>query len=128
MRESSYRRGASDQSEGPGFGCQVSGFRCRSSQTAAGIIQQVLHDLLGPFSVRRAADGVDGNRPFTVPELVEAVGNFPHRRADRQQVQVTKVAVRMDAEIVVGILKKDLKDITGFRDAIVSFLKSEKAQ
>jgi uncharacterized protein YutE (UPF0331/DUF86 family) len=33
---------------------------------------------------------------------------------------------KVDAEIVVGILKKDLKDITGFRDAIVSFLKSEK--
>jgi len=33
----------------------------------------------------------------------------------------------VDAEIVVGILKKDLKDLTGFRDAIVSFLKSEKA-
>ena len=32
----------------------------------------------------------------------------------------------VDAEIVVGILKKDLKDLTGFRDAIVSFLKSEK--
>jgi len=29
------------------------------------------------------------------------------------------------AEIVVGILKKDLKDLTGFRDAIVSFLKTE---
>jgi len=34
---------------------------------------------------------------------------------------------KVDAEIVVGILKKDLKDLTGFRDAIVSFLKSEKA-
>ena len=33
----------------------------------------------------------------------------------------------VDAEIVVGILKKDLKDLTGFRDAIVSFLKSEKS-
>jgi len=34
---------------------------------------------------------------------------------------------KVDAEIVVGILKKDLKDLKGFRDAIVSFLKSEKA-
>ena len=34
---------------------------------------------------------------------------------------------KVDAEIVVGILKKDLKDLTGFRDAIVNFLKSEKA-
>ena len=33
---------------------------------------------------------------------------------------------KVDAEIVVGILKKDLKDLTGFRDAIVSFIKSEK--
>jgi uncharacterized protein YutE (UPF0331/DUF86 family) len=32
---------------------------------------------------------------------------------------------KVDAEIVVGILKKDLKDLTGFRDAIVSFLKTE---
>jgi len=34
---------------------------------------------------------------------------------------------KVDAEIVVGILKKDLKDLSGFRDAIVSFLKTEKA-
>lgn len=34
---------------------------------------------------------------------------------------------KVDAEIVVGILKKDRKDLTGFRDAIVSFIKSEKA-
>jgi len=34
---------------------------------------------------------------------------------------------KVDAEIVVGILKKDLKDLTGFRDAIVNFIKSEKA-
>ena len=33
---------------------------------------------------------------------------------------------KVDAEIVVGILKRDLKDITGFREAIVRFLKSEK--
>jgi uncharacterized protein YutE (UPF0331/DUF86 family) len=32
---------------------------------------------------------------------------------------------KVDAEIVVGILKKDLKDLMGFRDAIVSFLKTE---
>lgn len=31
----------------------------------------------------------------------------------------------VDAEIVVGILKRDLKDLTGFRDAIVRFLKTE---
>ena len=30
---------------------------------------------------------------------------------------------KVDAEIVVGILKKDLKDFVGFREAIVSFLK-----
>jgi uncharacterized protein YutE (UPF0331/DUF86 family) len=34
---------------------------------------------------------------------------------------------KVDAEIVVAILKKDLKDLTGFRDAIASFLKSEKS-
>jgi len=33
----------------------------------------------------------------------------------------------VDAEIVVGILKKDLKDLTGFRDAIVRFLKTENS-
>ena len=32
---------------------------------------------------------------------------------------------RVDAEIVVGILKKDLGDFTSYKDAIVSFLKSE---
>ena len=31
---------------------------------------------------------------------------------------------KIDAEIVVGILKKDLKDFTGYRDAIVNFLKT----
>jgi uncharacterized protein YutE (UPF0331/DUF86 family) len=35
---------------------------------------------------------------------------------------------KVDAEIVVGILKKDLKDFTGYRDAIVNFLKSAKNQ
>jgi len=33
----------------------------------------------------------------------------------------------VDAEIVIGILKKDLEDLTGFREAIVNFIKSEKA-
>ena len=33
---------------------------------------------------------------------------------------------KVDAEIVVGILKKDLKDFREFRDSIVNFLKSEK--
>ena len=32
---------------------------------------------------------------------------------------------RLDAEIVVGILKKDLRDFTSYKAAIVSFLKSE---
>jgi len=31
----------------------------------------------------------------------------------------------VDAEIVVGILKRDLKDFMGYKDAIISFLKSE---
>jgi len=31
---------------------------------------------------------------------------------------------KVDAEIVVGILRKDLKDFTGYRDAIVNFLKT----
>ena len=35
---------------------------------------------------------------------------------------------KVDAEIVVGILKKDLKDFTGYRDAIVNFLKSNNDQ
>ena len=33
---------------------------------------------------------------------------------------------KVDAEIVVGILKKDLKDFREFKDSIVNFLKSEK--
>jgi len=32
---------------------------------------------------------------------------------------------RVDAEIVVGILKKDLSDFTSYKDTIVGFLKSE---
>jgi len=32
---------------------------------------------------------------------------------------------KVDAEIVVGILRKDLKDFVDFRDVIVSFLKSD---
>jgi uncharacterized protein YutE (UPF0331/DUF86 family) len=32
---------------------------------------------------------------------------------------------RIDAEIVVGILKKDLRDFTSYKAAIVSFLKTE---
>ena len=32
---------------------------------------------------------------------------------------------KVDAEIVVGILKKDLKDFTSYKDAIISFIKSE---
>jgi uncharacterized protein YutE (UPF0331/DUF86 family) len=34
----------------------------------------------------------------------------------------------VDTEIVVGILKKDLKDLTSYKDAIISFLKSENEQ
>ncbi len=34
----------------------------------------------------------------------------------------------IDAEIVVGILKRDLDDFLGFRKAIVSFLEKESAQ
>ena len=33
---------------------------------------------------------------------------------------------KVDAEIVVGILKKDLKDFKGYRNSIVNFLKSER--
>ena len=33
---------------------------------------------------------------------------------------------KVDAEIVVGILRKDLKDFTGYRDAIVNFLKTNQ--
>jgi uncharacterized protein YutE (UPF0331/DUF86 family) len=33
---------------------------------------------------------------------------------------------KVDAEIVVGILIKDLKDFRGFRESIVNFLKAEK--
>ena len=32
---------------------------------------------------------------------------------------------KVDAEIVIGILRKDLKDFEHYKDAIVSFLKSE---
>ena len=35
---------------------------------------------------------------------------------------------KVDAEIVVGILKKDLIDFTSYKDAIISFLKSEYEQ
>ena len=35
---------------------------------------------------------------------------------------------KVDAEIVVGILKKDLRDFTSYKDAIISFLKSEYEQ
>ena len=35
---------------------------------------------------------------------------------------------KVDAKIVVGILKKDVKDFMGYRDAIISFLKSENTQ
>jgi len=34
----------------------------------------------------------------------------------------------VDAEIVVVILKKDLKDFMSYKDAIISFLKSEIEQ
>ena len=33
---------------------------------------------------------------------------------------------KVDAEIVVGILKKDLEDFKEYRDSIINFLKSEK--
>jgi uncharacterized protein YutE (UPF0331/DUF86 family) len=33
---------------------------------------------------------------------------------------------KVDAEIVVGILKKDLEDFKGYRNSIINFLKSEK--
>lgn len=35
---------------------------------------------------------------------------------------------KVDAEIVIGILKRDLKDFKGYRDAIVNFLKSDNDQ
>jgi len=35
---------------------------------------------------------------------------------------------KVDADIVVGILKKDLKDFKSYMDAIINFLKSENAQ
>ena len=35
---------------------------------------------------------------------------------------------KVDAEIVVGILKKDLNDFKTYRDAIIDFLKSENTQ
>ena len=33
---------------------------------------------------------------------------------------------KVDAEIVVGILKRDLKDFLGYKDVVISFLKSAK--
>jgi uncharacterized protein YutE (UPF0331/DUF86 family) len=35
---------------------------------------------------------------------------------------------KVDAEIVVGILKKDLKDFMKYKEAIISFLKSDNEQ
>jgi uncharacterized protein YutE (UPF0331/DUF86 family) len=35
---------------------------------------------------------------------------------------------KVDAKIVVGILKKDLKDFMGYRDAVINFLKSYNTQ
>lgn len=35
---------------------------------------------------------------------------------------------KVDAKIVVGILKKDLKDFMGYREAIINFLKSDNNQ
>ena len=35
---------------------------------------------------------------------------------------------KVDAEIVVGILKKDLKDFMSYKDTVVSFLKSESGR
>jgi len=32
---------------------------------------------------------------------------------------------KVDAEIVIGILRKDLRDFTSYKDAIISFLKSD---
>ncbi|UCF92197.1 MAG: DUF86 domain-containing protein [Desulfobacterales bacterium] len=34
---------------------------------------------------------------------------------------------RIDAEIVVSILRNDLQDFTAFKDSVINFLKSEKA-
>ena len=33
---------------------------------------------------------------------------------------------KVDAEIVIGILKKNLKDFTAYKDAIINFLKAQK--
>jgi uncharacterized protein YutE (UPF0331/DUF86 family) len=35
---------------------------------------------------------------------------------------------KVDAEVVVGILRRDLKDFKGYRDAVVSFLKCDTDQ
>jgi uncharacterized protein YutE (UPF0331/DUF86 family) len=35
---------------------------------------------------------------------------------------------RIDADIVVGILKNDLQDFMTFRDSVINFLKSQKTQ
>ncbi|MBT8364450.1 MAG: hypothetical protein KJP23_07060 [Deltaproteobacteria bacterium] len=35
---------------------------------------------------------------------------------------------KVDAEIVVGILKKDLNNFVGYKNAIISFIKSESEQ
>jgi uncharacterized protein YutE (UPF0331/DUF86 family) len=35
---------------------------------------------------------------------------------------------KVDAEIVIGILKKNIKDFTAYKDAIINFLKSQKCQ
>ena len=34
---------------------------------------------------------------------------------------------KVDAEIVIGILRKDLRDFMSYKDAIISFLKSDAA-
>jgi uncharacterized protein YutE (UPF0331/DUF86 family) len=59
----------------------------------------------------------------------EKIVNEPLCNALEKMAKFRNIVVhhydKVDAEIVIGILKKDIKDFRSFKDAIVSFIKSE---
>ncbi len=61
--------------------------------------------VLGLLQIRLGSgpvhEGADGYRPVAVPEAVEYAGDFPHHRAAGGDVQIAKVGVRVDLEVVI---------------------------